>query len=205
VRGVFREAVPPSRLSFTWKWTGNPALEFGESLVTVAFLAADGGTDVHITHEGLPSASLRDDHDEGWNGCLDKLERFLGLPCRKQPIIGGFCWNELQTSDVVAAARFYTGLFDWQATAFPNPSIPYTLFQKGGREVGGVMASPKPEVPPHWLAYVHVADVDAMIPRATALGGKVLLPPIEVPTVGRLAILQDPQGAVIGVFKPAQP
>ena len=204
IRGVYREVVPGSRLSFTWNWSGNPVLEFGESLVAVDFLAVEGATDLHITHTGLPNASLRDDHTQGWNGCLEKLERFLGLPCREQPAFGGFCWNELQTSDASAAAKFYTPLFDWQAAAFPNPDIPYTLFKKGGRDVGGLMTLPTPEVPPHWLAYVHVADVDALVARATSLGGKVMMPPMNVPTVGRLAILQDPQGAVIGVFKPVQ-
>jgi uncharacterized protein YndB with AHSA1/START domain/predicted enzyme related to lactoylglutathione lyase len=205
VQGVYREVNPPSRLAFTWKWSGHPQLDFGETFVAVDFLAVEGGTDVHITHERLPNAALRDDHDYGWNGCLDKLEKHLGLPCRERPALGSFCWNELLTNDVSAAAKFYTQLLDWQAVEAPLEGFKYTLFKKHDREVGGLMAVPAPQVPPHWLAHVHVANVDAIAQKAPLLGGKVLTPPFDVPAVGRVAVIQDPQGAVFGVFKPSSP
>ncbi len=202
LRGIYREVTPPSRLAFTWQWSGNANLQFGETLVSVDFLTLDSGTDVHITHERLPNAEVRDDHTHGWNGCLDKLARVLGLPCQQRPQLGSFCWNELLSSNVEAATGFYKQLLDWQAAAFPLEGMQYTLFKKNDTNVAGLMKLPKPEVPPHWLAYVLVEDVDATARNAPTLAGKVLNPPFDVPTVGRIAIIQDPQGAVFGVFKP---
>jgi predicted enzyme related to lactoylglutathione lyase/uncharacterized protein YndB with AHSA1/START domain len=201
VRGVYREATP-SRLVFTWNCSGHPALNFAETLVTVDFLARDGGTDLHITHEGLPDAQWRDDHQAGWSGCLDKLARFLGLACERTLPQGSFCWNELMTTDLEGASRFYSRLLGWQTADFPAGGMKYTLFKKGDRGVGGMLTVPAPGIPPHWLAYVLVGDVDATAREAANLGGTVLKPPFDVPTVGRIAIVQDPQGAAVGLFKP---
>ncbi len=75
LRGVYREVNPPARLVYTWNWKGNPQVEFGETLVTVDFLNRKGFTEVQITHDRFPSTDVRDRHDHGWNGCLDKLEK----------------------------------------------------------------------------------------------------------------------------------
>jgi uncharacterized protein YndB with AHSA1/START domain/predicted enzyme related to lactoylglutathione lyase len=203
--GVYREVNPPLRLAFTWKWSGNPFLTFGETLVTVDFHAVEDGTDVHITHEQLPNAEVRDDHTYGWTGCLDKLQKELGVAEPEGPAfaVGSFCWNELLSTDMSASAGFYARLFDWQAVDFPMNGSQYSIFNKDGKQLAGLMAMPMPGVPPHWLAYVHVQDVDSSAQKATSLGGMVVRPPFDIPTVGRIAILQDPQGAVLGIFKPA--
>jgi uncharacterized protein len=114
---------------------------------------------------------------------------------------GRFCWNELVVVDEASAKKFYTSLFGWSTEPFGG-SQDYTLFKKGGESVGGVMKCPKPGLPSHWLAYVAVEDVDATAARAKTLGGTVVAGPFDVPTVGRIAVLVDPQGAAIGVFKP---
>ena len=81
--------------------------------------------------------------------------------------------------------------------------MPYTIFKKNGMFVGGMMTLPMPGVPPHWLAYVTVENTDASAARVTALGGKVVAPPFDVPNVGRIAVVQDPQGAFFGLFQMA--
>jgi predicted enzyme related to lactoylglutathione lyase len=79
----------------------------------------------------------------------------------------------------------------------------YTLFKQGEDMVGGMMKCPQPGSPSHWLAYVTVVDVDKTTKKAQKLGAEIVVPPFDVPDVGRIAVLVDPQGAAIGIFKPA--
>ena len=116
------------------------------------------------------------------------------------PEVGEFSWNELVTTDEAGAKKFYTSLFGWSTQAFGGPE--YTLFKQGETMVGGMMKCPKPGLPAHWLAYVTVDDVDATAAKAANLGAKIVMDPFDVPTVGRIAVLVDPQGASIGLFKP---
>lgn len=115
------------------------------------------------------------------------------------PTPGSFGWNELVTTDVGAAAQFYTQLFGWTTTEF-GPD--YTLFNKGDRSVGGLMKTPAPGMPAFWIGYIVVEDVDAAAAKLTELGGQVMKPPFDVPKVGRLAMVQDPQGAGFALFQP---
>ena len=112
---------------------------------------------------------------------------------------GYFSWNELLTTDVEGASAFYSGLLGWTTTPF---SPEYTLFNKAGQSVGGLMKAPRPGMPAQWVAYVSVEDVDATTAKATQLGGQIVLPPMDVPDVGRIAVLLDPQNAPFGIFKP---
>jgi uncharacterized protein len=114
---------------------------------------------------------------------------------------GLFCWNELATTNVAAATKFYAGLLGWKTQAFGG-GMEYTQFKKGKDMAGGMMKCPKPGVPAHWVPYVIVDNVDATAKKAAKLRGTVLVPPFEVPKVGRIAVLRDPQGAVIGIIKP---
>jgi hypothetical protein len=117
------------------------------------------------------------------------------------PQIGEFCWNELITTDVAGSGAFYTKLFGWKQAPMDGVDG-YQLFMQGETMAGGMMAAPAPGIPPHWLAYVMVADCDASTAEAVGLGAKVLAPPMDIPTVGRISVLQDPQGAVFGLFTP---
>jgi predicted enzyme related to lactoylglutathione lyase len=118
------------------------------------------------------------------------------------PAVGEFSWNELVSSNAESSRKFYTGLFGWKAEAFPGDTE-YTLFKQGDTMVGGLMQCPKAGQPSHWLPYVTVEDVDATAAKAKALGAQVVLEPFDVKTVGRIAVLLDPLGAAIGLFKPA--
>jgi predicted enzyme related to lactoylglutathione lyase len=113
------------------------------------------------------------------------------------------CWNELNTGDPDRAAAFYTGLLGWETEKQPMGDFIYTYFKQGERRNGGMMQV-TPEmgpIPPHWAVYFAVDDCDGKAARATALGGRVLVPPTDVPDVGRFSILQDPQGAAFAIVK----
>ncbi len=73
--GVYREVRPPERLVYTWRWEAQPELE--ETLVTVEFHDKGEATEVILTHAYFPTAKARDDHNRGWNGCLDRLAKLL--------------------------------------------------------------------------------------------------------------------------------
>ena len=73
--GAYREVRPPEKLVYTWRWESEP--ELGETLVTVEFRNRGNSTDVVVTHELLPTEKARDDHDKGWNSCLDRLAQAL--------------------------------------------------------------------------------------------------------------------------------
>ncbi len=117
----------------------------------------------------------------------------------------GFVWHELMTPDLEAAQRFYQAVTGLAVTAGPYPML------VDGTQWTGGLVGPRPEGPSwpsggpaaHWIAYFGVADVEKAVQQAQELGGKVLLPPTDVPGFGRAAVLRDPQGAAFGVFTPA--
>jgi predicted enzyme related to lactoylglutathione lyase len=115
---------------------------------------------------------------------------------------GAFSWSELMTTDVDAAKSFYMSLFGWGARDMAMPSGNYTTMQVGEASVGGVMKIPAEAegMPPNWGVYVTVNNVDETLGRVAQLGGKVVMPPMEVPGVGRMAVVSDPQGATFSVI-----
>jgi len=116
---------------------------------------------------------------------------------------GAFSWCELMTTDVETAKGFYTSLFGWDAEEMSMPGMVYTVVKAGGRGIGGIMSMPQdapPGMPPMWGAYVTVDDVDATARTAEQLGAKLLVPPRDIPKVGRFCVIQDPQGAVISAI-----
>ena len=120
---------------------------------------------------------------------------------------GAFCWIELSTTDQNAAKSFYTSLFGWASQDFPmGPNDLYTMFQLEGRDTGAAYTM-RPEqrsqgVPAHWLIYIAVESADAAASRVPQLGGKLLAPPFDVNDVGRMAVVQDPTGAVFALWQP---
>ncbi len=114
---------------------------------------------------------------------------------------GAFCWHELMTKDLQAAKTFYTGLFMWSTKK--NDSVDYyTEFQAGGKSFAGMMAiTPEMgDVPPNWLPYLMVDDCDATVAKAQQLGGAAHVPGKDIPGVGRIAVLADPQGAAFAII-----
>ena len=119
---------------------------------------------------------------------------------------GAVTWNELLTPDPAQAAGFYGELLGWTAQTMPMPMGDYTVFfVEGGNENGiaGSMTPPMPGMPPAWLVYFNVDDCDATAELATEHGATVMGQPMDVPGVGRLVPIQDPQGAMFAVMTPA--
>jgi hypothetical protein len=119
---------------------------------------------------------------------------------------GRFVWYELMTTDPQAALPFYTDVVGWKTQPFGEGGD-YTMWVGDQGPLGGAAKLPeeaaKMGAPPHWMANVEVADVDATVKRVRELDGKVHVEPKDIPTVGRFAVIADPQGASISVFKPS--
>ncbi|MEO8432470.1 MAG: VOC family protein [Acidobacteriota bacterium] len=120
---------------------------------------------------------------------------------------GTFCWAELATSDGPAARRFYTELFGWASEDIPmGGDQVYTMLRLSGREVGAAYQMGADEagrgVPPHWNSYVSVESADETAAKVRSGGGSVLAEPFDVMDIGRMAVLQDPAGAVLAVWEP---
>lgn len=114
---------------------------------------------------------------------------------------GRFIWRELYTQDIEAAKRFYGEVVGWRFRDAKMPGMAYWLIDAGEVEVGG-MFSP-PGVPSMWNCYVSVDDVDAATNAAKANGAQVFNGPMDVPNVGRMSTIADPQGAVLSLFRSA--
>lgn len=123
---------------------------------------------------------------------------------------GSFCWFECGTTDAEVSKKFYTELFGWNAVDVPMPGDVggnYTLLKMGGEDLAGLYPLTGPQfegVPSHWLTYVTVENTDQTAERAEHLGAKITAPPMDVPGVGRIAVLQDPTGATIALFQPGE-
>jgi predicted enzyme related to lactoylglutathione lyase len=119
---------------------------------------------------------------------------------------GTFSWVELLTSDAPAAKDFYAGLLGWTYDDLPlSGGGTYTMVLKDGKRVAGLhQPAPENQTPPNWLCYVTVEDADAAAARATELGATTLAGPFEVEKAGRMAVLQDSQGAVFAVWQPRE-
>ena len=113
--------------------------------------------------------------------------------------IGKFNWNELVTGSETESQNFYGSLFGWKSETFGQD---YTIFKHDNEVVGGMEVSPEKNQPARWLPYVVVEDVDECAARAEKLGAKICVDPFDAPTVGRIAVLTDPQGATIGIITP---
>jgi hypothetical protein len=120
------------------------------------------------------------------------------------PANGTFCWNELATNNVEAAKSFYTELLGWKLHESQAAGMNYIEIEAAGQRIGG-MYQTTPEMggqmPPHWMAYVAVDDVDALAARVESLGGRVCVGPMDIPNVGRFAVINDPAGATFSIIK----
>lgn len=122
---------------------------------------------------------------------------------------GRFVWYDLMTTDPDAAVKFYSQVVGWGTTDWQSPEggQSYTMWTNSTGPLGGVMDLPedakKAGAPPHWMVYVSTPDIDETVKRAKELGGDVVLPPTDIPTIGQFAILRDPQGASFSLFTPA--
>ena len=120
---------------------------------------------------------------------------------------GTFSWTDLSTTDQAAAKAFYAELFGWEAEDLPvGDGVTYSMQRIGGRAVGAISQQPQQQrdagVPPLWNSYVTVESADTAAERAGELGATVHAPPFDVMEAGRMAVIQDPQGAFFMVWEP---
>jgi len=120
--------------------------------------------------------------------------------------LGRFLWYELMTTAPDAAIPFYKKIVGWGLLPWDqDPS--YRMFTAGGTPIGAVMNLPAEAkqmgAPPHWMFYVAVPDTDATVRQAQAMGARAYVEAMDIPSVGRLAVLADPQGATFAILQPA--
>jgi uncharacterized protein len=120
---------------------------------------------------------------------------------------GSFCWFELATTDQNAAKNFYSSLFGWSAEDYPmGPEDFYSMFRLNGRDTGAAYTLRKEQraqgIPPHWMLYIYVDSADQSLAKAVQAGATVLAPAFDVMDVGRMAIIQDPTGAIFSLWQP---
>jgi predicted enzyme related to lactoylglutathione lyase len=124
--------------------------------------------------------------------------RITGVP-------GTLCWSDLITSDKSIAIEFYTKLFGWTTKTNPSDPNQYTEILNQGRPIGGMMQMSKDwgsDTPAHWMAYFLVTNCDASAKKIIELGGSVKTSAMDVPNVGRFAVVTDPQETVFAIFQP---
>ena len=117
---------------------------------------------------------------------------------------GTFNWRELMTNDVAKAKAFYAATLGWTYNDMPmQGGMTYTIAHSGQAMVGGVIdmtGITPPDAPPHWFNYIEVDDVDHRVALVPENGGKVMRPAFDIPNVGRIAIIGDATGAVVGLM-----
>jgi len=118
---------------------------------------------------------------------------------------GSFSWADAGTTDATAAKKFYGGLFGWTFQDTPaGPGATYTMCFLEGAPVCALYEMP-PEMkgmPPHWMTYISVDDVEATTKKAATNGGKVMKEPFDVMEHGRMSVIQDPSGAIVSLWQP---
>lgn len=131
--------------------------------------------------------------------CVWEPKQHPGAQLIDEP--GAFCWYELNTRDTHKAKTFYSQLFDWGVKESEGGSMEYTEYQVSGKSIAGMMEiTPQMgPIPPNWLPYIQVEDCDSTVAKAQGLNGNAIVPGMDIPHVGRFAILQDPQGAVFAI------
>lgn len=126
---------------------------------------------------------------------------------RSSYVPGTFSWIDLSTPNPTDAKAFYTALMGWDAVDMPiDGGGVYTMFRYQGKDVAGMGEMPAAQVtqgvPPNWMSYVSVDNAEAVAAKAADLGGTVIVPAFDVMDSGRMAVIQDPTGAVFSLWQP---
>lgn len=161
--------------------------------------AADGNlvTGPNVVGDAGVMALFQD--PEGANFAVWQANQHIGAKRGNEP--STLCWAELACRHPLAAAQFYQQVFAWHSHTSSIDGMPYTEFQIDGQSVAGMIAmdSEWGDMPANWLPYFAVADCDASATLATQHGGKICVPPTDIPDVGRFAVINDPQGGVFAI------
>jgi len=171
-----------------------------------------GATAVRIKELG--GTIIREPTDAGENGRLVIAKDVTGavfavwqakshVGATAGTVNGTHCWTELVTTDAAGATDFYAKLFGYDANVMPMGTMNYTMLMKDGAPAGGIfqMTKEMQGVPSHWMVYFRVNDADDLVLQAKGLGANILVPPTDIPTVGRFSTLTDPQGAAFSIIR----
>lgn len=168
---------------------------------TVAQVKAKGGQ-VYVPPTDIPTVGRFSVIADPQGASLSVFEPAESMEAHDPSKNGEFVWSELITSNAPAALEFYSQLFGWKLLQEMDmgPMGKYFIFGQGDKQYGGMMTkTPDMPMPPAWLYYINVDDLDAAIERATSKGAKKLMGPMEIPGGNRVAQLTDPQGAVFAL------
>jgi hypothetical protein len=162
--------------------------QLGGTVVCPAFDVADYGR-MAVLHDPT-----------GAHFCVWQAKKNTGIGIAH--VAGTLCWADLSTPDAKRASDFYSGLFGWQIMPGENDKSGYLHIKNAEHFIGGIppAAHRQPGVPPHWLAYFWVDDVDKSAAKAKQMGANLCLAPMSIENVGRMAVIADPQGAVFAIF-----
>ena len=118
-------------------------------------------------------------------------------------VVNAPAWIDLSTKDPAAARDYYSKLFGWTAEPEKDPEAGgYAIARLDGKDVAGIGGQQDPNAPSAWLIYIGTRDADSLAKKIEAEGGKVVAPPFDVMDVGRMAVFQDPTGAIIAAWQP---
>ena len=172
--------------------TANKVAPAGGQVLMPAFDVGDAGRMTFITDPTGAAVGL-------W-----QANRHIGATLVNEP--GAVMWNELITEKPDPALAFYEAVIGLTYTTMQMaPGQTYRVLKADGSDVGGCMEPPMPGIPNHWHVYFAVHDADATVAKAAAAGGQIVAEPFDIPSVGRNAVLSDPQGAMFSVLKPVPP
>lgn len=193
---------PPPEMNVPPSWT--PYFSTEDAAKTLAAVQAHGGGLVFgpmdIPHQGVQA--VVSDPTGAMFGIWEP-KPFAGAGVLDET--GSLAWAEVNTRDAVRARDFYATIFGLEAEKIPGDEMEYYTLSKDGRMRAGVMQMTAQwgELPPHWMVYFAVADIDAAVARIGELGGKVHHGPFDTP-YGRMAVVADPQGAVFSIMVPSE-
>jgi uncharacterized protein len=139
-------------------------------------------------------------------GCtnLPSVSPFKGTDLSSTPLLGKFVWRDLVTEDPEAVKPFYAGLFGWAFEEGTALGAPYTLVKSGGQYIAGISKTRRPRADQpvsQWVSFMSVANVDRAVEQTRAAGGSAVAGPLDLPNVGRGAVVLDPEGAPLGLLR----
>lgn len=169
---------------------------------TVAKVAKAGGTVLSPAYDVGDSgrmAVLQDPTGATFSVWQPKNVPGLGIA----GVAGTLCWADLTTPDPARTSKFYSNIFGWKFVAGENDHSGYLHIKNGENFIGGVPPARynSGEIPPHWLIYINVADVQAAAAKAVQLGARIRMGPETLERVGTFAVIADPQDAIFAIFK----
>lgn len=122
--------------------------------------------------------------------------------------VGEFCWNDLATPNLDAAKAFYSKLLGWEFTDTSMEYMTYSMINiNNGKAFGGMWQIPtdkQNDMPPHWMSYILVEDLDATLQQAETLGATIKMPAMQAGDHGRFAIIADPTNAYVAFWESAK-